>query len=349
LNVPLYFCTEDRVAAAYSIALGANTIFFQRNSNLHTIYKNRISIHIDAFCSEEMYRPDKTEEYKRVITSAFNVWELRRSMLFDEMERLVPSNSHEIMQYISYLYCYSYMYTRIGSQLERHRLLVTEFIENAYNIEQDVDKRNTIFSLYHTASTAIPVILSHNIHSGVAFPSLPTVNPISYTGIVGPSEIYIAGLLYEFKIYHDAPRYVQTIIDSILRLSVASEELTLHYEGVLRSENTSGGFIQSRTLTTTNINYKALVYKYIAFLKSGTRYNQVTQDSMGIYGCGDVCVCSNNVKHIVAITGCCKEELRDYEEFCMQKLQEERDGNYDSDDAYYDSRIVQMILAKKAM
>jgi hypothetical protein len=371
LNVPIYFCTADRVAATYAISVGVNTIFFQTTTGIHLIYKNNISLQMDAFSPDEHYMPSQSSEYKRGIAEGITAYDARKTEIFAALDALNPTNSHEIMKYIGYLYCYTYMHKMVGLQLGHHRSLAMEYIENVSTVENDADKMRTICSLYDTLMTYIPIITAHNIHSTVAFPSLPTVQPISTSGVVGPSEIYLAGLLNEFSRSRNIPTYIQKAIDCILRLSVASEPLRFHYEGVLRSDATNtitGGFIKPKrsrrsrksrrnntrfrntlrnTWSQAQTTYRELVDTYVSYLKGRTRYNHAKQGEKGIYGCGDVSVCIENLEYLVATTGHFKEDIADYEAYCEDYERKEQERLQTPENIYYDERLVQLVLEAK--
>lgn len=309
--MPIYFCTEDRVAAAYAIAIGANTIFFQKGTKGHFVYRNHISPQMDAFCRNS-FDTDKVPEYREVIANAVSVYDIRHTMLVEELTSRTPNTSAEVVQYIGYMYSYVLLEDRLGTILNLHKELVERFM-STFLIPSE---QHTVYKIYQTSLTQVPILLSHNIHSTTAFPSLPTVSPISYSE-VQPSDVYIAGLLHDFKRVPSVSPYVTKCVRKILELS-PSNALRLHYS-ILEAEH-SGGFV---TREQPRMQLKDMCRFYIAYLKNAIttfkRLNEIRQGLAGSHGTGDVDVCYSNLVYIVQKTGIMRKEFQEYERFVQLK------------------------------
>lgn len=310
LNGPIYFCTEDRVAAAYSIALGANTIFVKKNTGQYFLYKNHISIHTDTMC-RNTFNAEHIEEYKRGLNSTISVFEIQSSMLLDELNLRTPETDVDILKYIGYIYNYVRLMHTIGNKILSNKSTLDRFILGEIETLSN-DDRNNIYAMYSDGMFEIPKLLSQNIHAVAAFPSLPSLTPISTDGIVDASHIYIAGLLSAFKNVSSAVPYIKKCIDQILALSRPSEELRFHYEGVISEVDThSGGFVKPKQIVVHN--WQNVCNVYIAYLKTasefGERYNVIEQNGNSFHACEDFVLCYDNIRRIVVNTGTMKEEL----------------------------------------
>ena len=192
-----------------------------------------------------MFSKEQIPTYVSTLTSAINVCDLFQTIVLQELRTRHPYDNDTLIHYISYLYEYTMMMDMIGSQLNQYTELINQFIVDPTYTFTD-DEFHTIHSLYNTSASQIPKLISHDIHATAAFPSLPSLTPIS-SGIVGPSEIYIAGLLEDFKSKPVLVPYIQKCIDYILSMSSNSIALRMHYSSILLSHQEQiGGFIKSK-------------------------------------------------------------------------------------------------------
>ncbi len=349
LRGPVYFCTADRIAAAYAISIGVNTIFVQPISGIHLIYKNRISLEMDAFYRTP-FEPEKTMDYKNTIATAIDTYKMRKLMIIDALT-FVPSSSNDLMRYISYLYSYVILMDMIGKMLESKMELIQRFM-NSINYDEFTNSENCkIYDIYNITLTEIPKLMSYDIHDMAAFPSLPTINPISSSGIVDTSDIYIAGLLYEFNYTREVQPYVAKCIEYILHLSTPSETLRSHYNSILSAHAHTGGFDKQRYIKYNVSDMHNLCKIYIQYLynvyNQGKRYNEITQGKYSLNGCGDISVCYSNLKYIVQTLGIMKNEFRDLEFYKHQKEKEVTEREQPKSDPEFDSWLNDVIKQGK--
>ncbi len=330
LNGPVYFCTEDRVAAVYAFALGINTIYVQRGTNIHLVYNQSSHLHINPF-KMTSFNSAETITYRAILDDAIRTY---NAMIGDLRHALstAPESDDDILQYIAYIYDVVLLTNRFGGTLEEHRDLLERFIMNplaSFN-EQEL---NTIYKCYYSASIDLEKIKSHNIHSFPRFPCFRTITPISISGIVGPSELYINGLLSDFIRTRQLPAFVKTAIHtcvaSILSKSQPSAELEDHY-GHLMAVPTMhmGGFIKTKPHYTGPYTLR-LGKTYLDYLYShtdGTRqYNILEVGKFTIRCASSYSSVYNKLKCIVENTGFLKSEFHEYQQYVADKNRKEQE------------------------
>ncbi len=349
LRCPIYFCTEDRVAAAYALAIGVNTIYLNRRSTVHLLYKNNISISLttDFFlCSPNM--SVLTNHHKNIIRSGLNAYEMYETMIIDMLNNDIDSNNDaddvnaKVLQYIGYMYLYALSHDLVGSHLITHRTILEGYLTSDSEL-CTLEEMDILRMIYDTCEANVPKLMSHDIHAKAAFPSLPTLRPISLSGIVGSSEIYIAGLLEEFKKYATLAPYIAKCISYIIANSVGSDGFHLHYNGILSTSIPhSGGLIRNNK--DVRFGPKELGLVYISYLLSGDRYNEICRNEFRFVGCTDFVYCDKSLKKLSLKYGTLKKELANYEKIKESREKELREEERPDYDPEADARLLKIVM-----
>lgn len=140
------------------------------------------------------------------------------------------------------------------------------------------NEKTIVQEAYSSSSMFIPELIAHNIHVIPRFPYLNTIQPVSQTGIVGASEIYIVSLLG--AMIRSDPVVLNAIekcVHAILRRSVPSEQLQFHYdclmEEVTQYRMNGGKAVIPNTApiisksTKRGTHMKDLAKTYLAYLR----------------------------------------------------------------------------------
>lgn len=254
-------------------------------------------------CEDASFDEGKISEYKHEIANAINLYELHITILTDKLNTMNLNTNNDILQYIGYIYEYIHTNDMVSSFIINKELLI-RFI-NTPNIVLSTIERTQIIKAYMSAKIQIPKILSHDIHVIPRFPCLDSLVPISESGIVGPSEIYIAALL-NAMIETDSIiiNAIKRCIDTILSKSVTTSSFQFHYTCLLQtlSETIQSGGRNTTTYNTStipNVRYKinekeiteygSLANTYLEYMKyytpEGSRIFSTNYNTMkfGIY------------------------------------------------------------------
>jgi hypothetical protein len=277
LTCPLYFCTEDRVAVAYSIALGLNTIYYNSNTQILILYTNSLYKHTkgDFFtCKPMAFLEEKIPKYKALLQKAFDVYNTQTTFLREQLQTRELNTNDNILSYITLLYEYSLLEDMMFP-FPICQASIDKFQSNPFDLSE-LEKYD-ITSLYYRAKSRIPQIESFDLKDQFRFPYMKKVLPISTSLALEPSDIYISTLLK--GIMRDNVHMIngmEKCIRRIIELSIPSEHRSFHYATILRdldSYRVSGGRqleLLDPILHTPNRSIRSLGVFYLAYLSLHT-------------------------------------------------------------------------------
>lgn len=320
LNVPVYFCTEDRVAAAYSFALGTNTIYFHKQSTTCFIYKRPGTFSDSVFsCTSKMFNDMFIEEYRTVLREGYkHIMSFHETILVKMQEHESATTNEEILRYMGYIFQYSHVYS-IFTVVLANKETVEQFIRN--EMEPTNENKNIIMHVKDEIETWLPILLNHDLTSKPEFPCLDTFQPISRTGKVEQSELYTATLLCSFAgnvpILLDA---IEKCVRRIVDLSKVTPAFLEHYNFVLDHCRTMGGMSGgTRHIGVDHVtrDFTKLGRYYIAYIEyyrgskkgfSGS-FNQVIVSKFNLITSESYVFCFVSLRSLVVNYGILREEF----------------------------------------
>ena len=229
------------------------------------------------------------------------------------------ATNEEILRYIGYIFQYSHTYTLFTIILTK-KDIIDKFIRG--DMEPTNENKNIIVNATQEVETWLPLLLNHDLTSKPEFPCLDTFQPISTTGRVGKSELYIAGLLSSFAmnipVLLDA---IEKCVRRIVNLSKVTPAFLEHYNLVLdhcRSIGGMSGGARHIVVDRVTRDFKQLGRYYIAYIEHcygkygkifDRRFNEIILSKFHLVTSETYIFCVTALRSLVVNYGILREEF----------------------------------------
>lgn len=229
------------------------------------------------------------------------------------------TTNDDILRFIGYIFQYSHIYTLFTIVLA-NKEIINQFIRNEM---EPTDKNKTIImNAKGEIESWLPLLLNHDLTDKPQYPCLDIFQPISTTGKVGKSELYIAGLLSSFAINDNILlNAIENCISRIVDLSVSTFAFREHYN-LVRNRcrylcGMTGGAIYI-AVDRVSRDLKKLGHYYISYIQfSNGKYNklfdncfnQISVSKFNLVIDEDYVFCFTALRSLVVNYGILREEF----------------------------------------